>query len=149
MTVGRPAGASSTAHHKTWPKLPWSEIEVHVFRLQMRIAKAEREGRKSKAKALQRLLTSSFYAKCLAVKRVTSNKGGKTPALLRICRNYSCVNFEPLEIEKQALKNSFNSRKPVASSFGYFYFIIHSFNKTAVLSLFKVIDDVRFVLTQR
>ena len=81
MTVGRPAGASSTAHHKTWPKLPWSEIEVHVFRLQMRIAKAEREGRKSKAKALQRLLTSSFYAKCLAVKRVTSNKGGKTPGV--------------------------------------------------------------------
>ena len=70
-------------------------------------------------------------------------------ALLRICRNYSCVNFEPLEIEKQALKNSFNSREPVASSFGYFYFIIHSFNKTAVLSLFKVIDDVRLVLTQR
>ena len=81
MTAGRPAGASSTPHHKTWLKLPWSKIEMHVFRLQMRIAKAEREGRKSKVKTLQRLLTSSFYAKCLAVKRVTSNKGGKTPGV--------------------------------------------------------------------
>ena len=81
MTAGQPAGASSTPHYKTWPQLPWSKIEMHVLRLQMRIAKAEREGRKSKVNALQRLLTSSFYAKCLAVKRVTSNKGGKTPGI--------------------------------------------------------------------
>jgi RNA-directed DNA polymerase len=52
MTAGQPAGASSALHQKAWPKLPWSKIEVHVFRLPMRIAKAEREGRKSKVKAL-------------------------------------------------------------------------------------------------
>ena len=44
----------------------------------MRIAKAVKEGRCGKAKALQRILTRSFYAKLLAVKRVTSNKGKKT-----------------------------------------------------------------------
>jgi RNA-directed DNA polymerase len=32
-------------------------------------------------KALQRLLTCSFSAKCLAVKRVTSNSGSKTPGV--------------------------------------------------------------------
>ncbi|MBW1998823.1 MAG: reverse transcriptase N-terminal domain-containing protein, partial [Deltaproteobacteria bacterium] len=32
-------------------------------------------------KALQYLLTRSFYAKVLAVKRVTSNKGKKTPGV--------------------------------------------------------------------
>jgi RNA-directed DNA polymerase len=32
-------------------------------------------------KALQRLLTTSFAAKCLAVKRVTSNPGAKTPGV--------------------------------------------------------------------
>lgn len=44
----------------------------------MRIAKAERERRYGQVKALQRLLTTSFYAKCSAVKRVTSTPGAKT-----------------------------------------------------------------------
>lgn len=81
MTVTKITGASSTKSKHPWQVLPWSKIKAHVFRLQMRIAKAEREGRKSRVKALQKLLTSSFYAKCLAVKRVTSNAGGKTPGV--------------------------------------------------------------------
>ena len=81
MTVDLSTGASSTKHPSTWKGLPWSKIKAHVFRLQMRIAKAEREGKKGRVKALQRLLTSSFHAKCLAVKRVTSNKGKKTPGV--------------------------------------------------------------------
>ncbi|HHF0523304.1 MULTISPECIES: group II intron reverse transcriptase/maturase [Legionella] len=78
MTVKQLTGASPTERHQSWQELPWSKINAHVFRLQMRIAKAEREGRTGKVKALQRLLTSSFYGKCLSVKRVTSNVGAKT-----------------------------------------------------------------------
>lgn len=81
MTVEQSTGASSAKHPTTWQALPWPKAKAHVFQLQTRIAKAEREGRKGKVKALQRLLTSSFYAKCLAVKRVTSNKGSKTPGV--------------------------------------------------------------------
>jgi len=81
MTAEKSTGASSAKHPIDWQELPWSKISAHVFRLQVRIAKAEREGKKGRVKALQRLLTSSFYAKCLAVKRVTSNKGGKTPGV--------------------------------------------------------------------
>jgi RNA-directed DNA polymerase len=47
----------------------------------MRIAKAVKESRWNKVKALQYLLTRSFYAKLLAVKRVTTNKGKKTPGI--------------------------------------------------------------------
>ena len=47
----------------------------------MRIAKAVKENRWNRVKALQHLLTRSFYAKLLAVKRVTSNKGKKTPGI--------------------------------------------------------------------
>ena len=78
MTVTQITGASPTVRKHPWQELSWPTIKADVFRLQMRIAKAEREGKKGKVKALQRLLTSSFYAKCLAVKRVTSNAGGKT-----------------------------------------------------------------------
>lgn len=78
MTTIISAGASSSVNSKLWNDLPWSRINKQVVQLQMRIAKAVREGRKGKVKALQRILTCSFYAKCLAVKRVTLNKGGKT-----------------------------------------------------------------------
>ena len=47
----------------------------------MRIAKAVKENKHGKVKTLQYLLTNSFYAKLLAVKRVTSNKGKKTPGV--------------------------------------------------------------------
>lgn len=62
-----------------WQSLDWKTIAQQVNRLQIRIAKAMREGKRGKAAALQRLLTHSFYGKCLAVKRVTESKGARTP----------------------------------------------------------------------
>ena len=47
----------------------------------MRIAKVMREGRMRKVKALQRVLTHSFYAKYLEIKQVTSNDGKNTPGI--------------------------------------------------------------------
>ncbi len=70
-------GASST----TWRDVQWQKVEVNVYRLQMRIAKARRERRFNKVKALQWLLTHSLEAKLLAVKRVTSSQGAKTPGV--------------------------------------------------------------------
>jgi RNA-directed DNA polymerase len=61
--------------------MDWRSAEKQVKRLQMRIAKAIQEGRHGKAKALQWLLTHSFYGKLLAVKRVTENRGAKTPGV--------------------------------------------------------------------
>ena len=46
-----------------WDQADWPNIEAEVKRLQMRIAKAVREGRWNKAKALQRLLTRSHSGK--------------------------------------------------------------------------------------
>jgi RNA-directed DNA polymerase len=69
-------GASSPT--ATWHSIHWKTAEASVNRLQMRIAKATREGKRGKVKSLQRILTHSFYAKLLAVKRVTENSGRKT-----------------------------------------------------------------------
>jgi retron-type reverse transcriptase len=49
-----------------------------VRQLQARIVKAEKAGRTALRKRLQFLLTRSQAAKIMAVRRVTSNKGGKT-----------------------------------------------------------------------
>lgn len=54
-----------------WLQADWPRIKDEVKRLQERIAKATKEGRWGKVKALQRLLTRSHSGKMLAVKRVT------------------------------------------------------------------------------
>jgi RNA-directed DNA polymerase len=64
-----------------WLSIKWDAAHRLVRRLQVRIAKAVSEGRWNKAKALQRLLTHSFYGKAVAVKRVTENHGKKTPGV--------------------------------------------------------------------
>jgi RNA-directed DNA polymerase len=66
------------ADKTTWGQINWEQVEKEVMRLQVRIAKATREGRWNKVKALQRMLTHSRSGKLLAVKRVTENKGKKT-----------------------------------------------------------------------
>jgi RNA-directed DNA polymerase len=66
---------------KAWEQLHWTQCERQASRLQARIVKATRAGRWGKVKALQRLLTHSFAAKALAVKRVTDNQGKHTPGV--------------------------------------------------------------------
>lgn len=45
MTVTPVAGASSAKRCNNWLAIPWPKAKAQVFRLQTRIAKAEREGR--------------------------------------------------------------------------------------------------------
>jgi RNA-directed DNA polymerase len=71
-------GAPSTYTKMTWQSIDWHKVEEQVKRLQLRIAKAKRAGKHSKVKALQWILTHSFFAKLLAVKRVTQNRGSRT-----------------------------------------------------------------------
>ena len=64
-----------------WKFIKWISAQKLVFRLQMHIAKAMKEKKYNKVKILQRLLTRSYLAKCLAVRKVISNKGAKTPGV--------------------------------------------------------------------
>ena len=64
-----------------WDNIDWRKAEKETKKLQGRIAKAVKDGNQRKVKALQWILSKSFYAKSLAVRRVTTNKGGKTPGV--------------------------------------------------------------------
>jgi Retron-type reverse transcriptase len=70
-----------------WNFLHWDTIKRRVKSLQQRIAKAIKVRAFGKAKALQWLLTHSFSAKLLAVKRVTENKGKNTSGVDKIIWN--------------------------------------------------------------
>jgi len=67
-----------------WSFVNWGKIRHNVKSLQQRIAKAIKAGLHGKAKALQWILTHSFSAKLLAVKRVTENKGKNTSGVDKV-----------------------------------------------------------------
>lgn len=72
---------SAAPHQNGWHSINWRQQHRTVRRLQTRIVKATREKQWRRIKSLQRLLTRSFAAKAVAVKRVTENAGRKTPGV--------------------------------------------------------------------
>lgn len=66
---------------KQWEIIDWNKANSYINRLQIRIIKAEKSKKFTLVKRLQYLITHSFYGKLIAVKRVTTNKGKKTPGV--------------------------------------------------------------------
>jgi RNA-directed DNA polymerase len=75
-----PAGAVPD-RDPDWHSIDWKKVFDTVRRLQARIVKATREGRWGKVKALVYLLTHSFSGRALAILRVISNSGARTPGV--------------------------------------------------------------------
>ena len=80
MSVGNSTCAPS-GEPLNFSQIDWRKCERFVNRLQARIVKSTQAGRRGRVKALQRLLTHSFYGRALAVRRVTENKGKRTPGV--------------------------------------------------------------------
>ena len=76
--VRQAASGSTTA---TWHSIDWVGCYRRVRSLQRRIVQAVQAGAWRKVKRLSYLLVHSFAARALAVKRVTENKGKKTPGV--------------------------------------------------------------------
>jgi RNA-directed DNA polymerase len=115
-------GATLTSN--SWKAVNWRKSEKLVFRLQMRIAKAMREMRYNKVKVLQRLLIRSISAKYMAVKRVTANRGAKTPGIdgvtwntdkqkAEAVSNLRHKRYKPLPVRRVYISKSNGSRRPL------------------------------------
>jgi RNA-directed DNA polymerase len=70
-----------------WHSIDWSKVHRNVRRLQARIVKAVRASRWGKVKALVYLLTHSFSGRALAILRVVSNSGARTPGVDHVLWN--------------------------------------------------------------
>lgn len=123
MTVTKVTGAVSTCE-ENWNSIDWNQAHREVMKLQVRIAKATREGRWNKVKALQWLLTHSLSAKCLAVKRVTTNRGAGTAGvdkkvLKKPKDKFVEVNslkrrvYKPLPLRRIYIPKSNGSQRPI------------------------------------
>lgn len=94
--------ASTDQKWNTWLYINWDKCQTAVDKLQARIVKAQKEGRYGRVKALQWTLTHSFYAKALAVKRVTSNKGSDTAGVDRVKWSTPNAKFQAIgELKRQ------------------------------------------------
>ena len=80
MDTSTPCDVVSTGWNH-WHSIDWTTSFRTVRRLQSRIAKATELGDWRKVRKLQRLLTRSTSAKAVAVRRVTENRGRKTPGV--------------------------------------------------------------------
>ena len=93
--------ASTDRQWNTWLDIDWDKCQTVVDKLQARIVKAQKEGRYGRVKALQWILTHSFYAKALAVKRVTSNKGSRTAGVDRATWSTPNAKFQAISFLKR------------------------------------------------
>jgi RNA-directed DNA polymerase len=63
-----------------WQDIPWKKVQRHVFRLQKRIYQATQREDVRTARKLQKLLVKSWYARLLAVRRISQDNRGKHTA---------------------------------------------------------------------
>ena len=123
MNAGVNACASSYGTVQ-WPDIDWAQCIRNVRRLQMRIVKATQGGRWNKVKVLQRLLTSSFSGKALAVKRVTENQGKRTSGVDRqlwstpesksqAVQNLNRRGYKPLPLRRVYIPKSNTKMRPL------------------------------------
>ena len=61
-----------------WHQIPWKRASKVVFSLQRRIYQASQRGDIKAIRRLQKLLLRSFFAKAIAVRRVTQDNQGGT-----------------------------------------------------------------------
>ncbi len=73
--------AGASLRPVNWRSIEWKRGNRNVRHLQRRIVEAQQQGKKRKVRALQFILTRSYSARCLAVRRVAENPGRHTPGV--------------------------------------------------------------------
>lgn len=126
-----------------WHSIDWKQCYKTVQRLQARIVKATQEGRWGKVKALQHLLTHSFSGKALAVRRVTENRGKKTPGVDKDLWSSSQRKYHALQnLKRRGYKASPLRRVMIPKSRGsYRPLSIPTMKDRAMQALYKLALD--------
>jgi len=124
-TVAKQTANSNETHLALkWKEIDWKTAEAFVSKIQTRIAKASVRGNARLVRELQRMLKHSFYAKLLAVKKVISNKGGKTPGVDGVVwktpsQRYQAAltmetkGYKPMPLRRVYIKKANGKKRPL------------------------------------
>ncbi len=108
-----------------WTEIPWKKFEGQTFKLQKRIYRASREGDLKTVHKLQKLLISSWAAKCMAVRQVTQdNKGKRTPGVdgvsnlnhnqrMELARSLYCMPYRPDPVRRVYIDKANGKKRPL------------------------------------
>jgi len=124
MTAKSLNAGAPTGHNTHWHSIDWARCRREVRRLQARIVKATQEGKHGRVKALQWLLTHSYSGKALAVKRVTENRGKRTPGVdgctwstpgsrMRAINALTRRGYSPLPLRRIYIPKSNGKKRPL------------------------------------
>ncbi len=91
-----------------WHSINWAKVERKVFKLQKRIYKAEKVGDTPKVRKLQNTLVHSWYAKLMAVRKVTQDNRARKTAEIDSVKALN--NQQKLELAQKLTLN--NKAKP-------------------------------------
>ena len=108
-----------------WDTIIWKKVIYEVNRLQRQIAKSVKEKKWRKVKSLQHIITNSFYAKLLAVRRIISNKGSKTAGVdnivwktpkqyVKAVKSLKFRGYQPQPLRRIYIKKKNGKKRPLS-----------------------------------
>lgn len=107
-----------------WQSILWDEVIGQVRSIQSRIVKAVKAARWNKVKVLQSILTRSYAARLLAIRRVTENSGKRTAGIdeqlwdtpdtkLEALPGLVQKGYQPLAVRRVKIKKDENKWRPL------------------------------------
>ncbi len=118
------ATGASLSYGENWHAINWPQVYRNVRRLQTRIVKGVKAGRMRRVRALRNILTRSFSGRALAIKRVSSNQGKRTPGVDNVLlntpkkkaqalRDLRSNGYQPLPLKRTYLRKKDGTPRPL------------------------------------